>query len=69
MQSAFLWIIFHVKHKKITISLGFNLISNSLPNPRRWSRWRPLLVTSQASSSSTTHKIYLILLRRSKAFH
>ena len=24
---------------------------------------------SQASSSATTHKIYLILLRRSKAFH
>ena len=32
-------------------------------------RWRPLLVTSQASSSATTHKIYLILLRRSKAFY
>ena len=26
-------------------------------------------MTSQASSSATTHKIYLILLRRSKAFH
>ena len=27
------------------------------------------MVTSQASSSATTHKIYLIVLRRSKAFH
>ena len=31
--------------------------------------WRPLLVTSQASSSATTDKIYVILLRRSKAFY
>ena len=30
MQSAYLCVIFHVKHKKITISRGFNLISNSL---------------------------------------
>ena len=37
--------------------------------PRWRPRWRPLLVTSQASSGATTHKIYLILLRRSKAFH
>ena len=29
----------------------------------------PLLVTSQASSSVTTHKMYLILLKRSKTFH
>ena len=43
----------------------FYLISNSWWNPR----WRPCLVTSQASSSATTHKIYLMLLRRSKAFH
>ena len=28
-----------------------------------------IVVTSQASSSATTHKMYLILLRRSKAFH
>ena len=28
--------------------------------------WRPLLVTSQTSSGATTHKIYLVLLRRSK---
>ena len=41
----------------------FNLISYSRP------RWRPLLVTSQVSSSATTNKVYLILLRRSKAFH
>ena len=30
MQSAYLCVVFHVKHKKITISRGFNLISNSL---------------------------------------
>ena len=30
MQSAYLCVIFHVKHKKITISRGFNLVSNSL---------------------------------------
>ena len=52
MQSAYLCIIFHVKHKKITMCPGFNLISNSWQNPRWW----PLLVTWQASSSVTTHK-------------
>ena len=60
---------FNVKHKKITIFSPFNLTSNSLQNPRWRLRWRPLLVTSQASSSATTHKIYLILLTRTKAFH
>ena len=29
MQSAYVCSIFHVKHKKIIISRGFNLISNS----------------------------------------
>ena len=58
-------VCFNVKHKKNTISRGFSLIPISLQNPRWW----PLLVTSQASSSATTHKIYLILLRTSKAFH
>ena len=29
IQSAYLCDIFHVKHKKITISRSFNLISNS----------------------------------------
>ena len=28
-QSAYLCVIFHVKHKKIAISCGFNLILNS----------------------------------------
>ena len=51
--------------QKIINSRGFYLISNSWKNPR----WRPYLMTSQASSSATTHKLYLILLRRSKAFH
>ena len=40
MQTAYLCVIFHVKHKKITISYGFNLISNSCQNQR----WRPLLL-------------------------
>ena len=30
-------------------------------HPRRRPRWRSLLVTSQASSSATTHKLYFIL--------
>ena len=29
MQSAYLCVILHVKHQKITISRGFNLSSNS----------------------------------------
>ena len=29
MQSAYLCVIFHVKHKKLPVSRGFNLISNS----------------------------------------
>ena len=40
--------------------------SNSWINQRWRSRWRPLLVTSRASSSATTHKIYLILLRNQR---
>ena len=56
---------FSCKAKNITLSRSFNLISNSWSNPR----WRPLLMTSQASSGATTLKIYLSLLRRSKAFH
>ena len=32
MQSAYLCVIFYVTHKKITISRGFNLISNSWLN-------------------------------------
>ena len=54
MQSAYLCVISYVKHKKAPFLAVFT---------------RPLLVTSQASSSATTYKIYLILLRRSKAFH
>ena len=60
---------FSCKHKKLPflLVLTWFLILGKLP------RWRPrrrsLLVTSQASSSATTHKIYLILLRKSKAFH
>ena len=54
MQSAYLCVISYVKHKKVLFLAVFT---------------RPLLVTPQASSSATTYKIYLILLRRSKAFH
>ena len=38
----------------------------SWSNPRWGPRWRPLLVTSEASSGATTHKIYLIVLRRKR---
>ena len=47
------------QEQKITIYHGFILISNSWLNPR----WQPLFVTSQVSSSASTHKIYLILFR------
>ena len=56
---------FTYQAQQITIYLDFNLISNSWQNPR----WRPLLATLKAFSSATTHKINLILLRRSEAFH
>ena len=52
---------FSCKAQKIAISRGFNLISNSWWNPRWQPRWRQFLVTSQASSSATTRKMYLIL--------
>ena len=58
-QSVYLCVIFHVKHKKLTFLAVFTLFPIL-------GRWRPLLVTSQASSSATTHKIYFILLRRSR---
>ena len=45
----------------MTISCGFNPISNSWLNPRWQPRWRPFLATSKASSSATTRIIYLIL--------
>ena len=62
MQSAYLCVIFHVKQKKLPNSRGFNLISNFLWwNPK----WRPFLVTSQASSSVTTRKIDFPLKRKS----
>ena len=44
--------------KKISVSRGFNRISNSWYNPRS----RSLLVTRWASSNATTRKMYLILL-------
>ena len=44
--------------KKISVSHGFNRISNSWCNPR----WQSLLVTRWASSSASTCKMYLILL-------
>ena len=49
MQSAYLCVIFYVKHKKITISRGFNLISNSWLNSRWRPRWRQLLVRPQGA--------------------
>ena len=58
MQNVYLCVIFHVKHKKLPFLAVFTWFPIL-------GRWRPLLVTSQASSSATTHKIYFILLRRS----
>ena len=46
-DSKFSFMLFYISSTKNT---GFNLNS--------W--WRPLLLTSQGSSSTTTHKIYLI---------
>ena len=68
VQWTYLCVIFHVKHKTYHFR-GLHLISKSSYNLRWRPRWWQLLVTSQASSSATTHKIYLTLLRRSKDFH
>ena len=48
------------------ISCGYNLIFNSFVKSDMVAKMAPL---SQASSSAATDKIYLILLRRSKAVH
>ena len=42
-------VLFYMEAQKITISCGFNLISNSWQNGRWQPRRRPLLVTSQPS--------------------
>ena len=69
MQSAYLYVIVHVKHEKLPFLevLTWSLILGKIQDGGQDSRL--LLVTSQASSSATTHEIYLILLRRSNAFH
>ena len=69
MQSAYLCVILYVKHKILPLPCSLSLISNSCQNPRWWPRWQLLLVTSQAFSCASSHKIYLMLLKRSKAFH
>ena len=69
MQNSYLCVILYVRHKKNTISRGYNLIFNSFVISDMVAKMAPLLVTSQASSSAATDKIYLILLRRSKAVH
>ena len=55
--------------QETTISRGFNLtfISGKIQDGGQDDDY--CCLTLQASSSATTHKIYLILLRRSKAFH
>ena len=68
VQWTYLCVIFHVKHKTYHFR-GLHLISKSSYNLRWRPRWWQLLVTSQASSSATIHKIYLTLLRRSTDFH
>ena len=67
MQNSYLCVILYVRHKKNAISRGYNLIFNSFVKSDMVAKMAPLLVTSQASSSAATDKIYLILLRRSKA--
>ena len=67
MQNSYLCVILYVRHKKNTISRSYNLIFNSFVKSHMVAKMAPLLVTSQASSSAATDKIYLILLRRSKA--
>ena len=69
MQNSYLSVILYIRHKKNTISRGYNLIFNSFVKSDMVAKMAPLLVTSQASSSAATDKIYLILLRRSKAVH
>ena len=66
MQNSYLCVILYVRHKKIQISCGYNLIFNSFVKSDMVAKMAPL---SQASSSAATDKIYLILLRRSKAVH
>ena len=55
---------FSYKAQKNIISRGFNLMSNSWQKPK----WRLLLVTSQASSSTTTPKNILHLVKKIKGF-
>ena len=64
LQSAFLCVISHVKHKKLQFLAVSSWFLILITNPRWRPKWWPLLVTSQASSSATTLKIYFILLRR-----
>ena len=67
MQSAYLWDIFHLKLKKLlvlTVLTWFLILGKIEEGGQDGDHcW------SQASSSTITHKIYLILLRGSKAFH
>ena len=70
MQNSYLCVILYVRHKKkYNFSRLYNLIFNSFVKSDMVAKMASLLVTSQASSSAATDKIYLILLRRSKAVH
>ena len=61
-----IYVLFYVSRTKNTIFRGLNLISYSWQS-RRWRpMWRPLLLTSQGSSSATTHKY--TSLRKIKGF-
>ena len=60
MQSAYLCVIFHVKHKKLPFLAVLTYFLFLV---------KYKMATSQAPSSATTLKIYLNLLKRSKAFH
>ena len=71
---VYLCVIFHVQHKRlpylaVLACFQFSACFQFLVKSKMAAKMATIFVTSQASSSATTHKIYLILLRRSMAFH
>ena len=55
LRKALMHVLFHMSSTKNTIYSDFNLISNSCSYLQRRQRLRPLIVTSQASSSASTY--------------
>ena len=68
LQSVSLCVIFHVKHKKLpflaVLTWHFQFLVKS-----KMAAKMTTIAGDAGLNCSTTHKIYLILLRRSKAFH